>query len=150
METGYYYSRDDKQGDDPFIANSQWRYLAGYQYQLWEDFTVGAQYYAESMDNYWQYRDTLPGDAPVQDQFREVISTRLTQFLGYQTWKLALFTAYSPTDKDSFLQPEISYKLTDSLTIFGGGNVFGGEKEDTFFEQFDKSDNLFVGGRFDF
>jgi len=64
METGYYYSRDDKQGDDPFIANSQWRYLAGYQYQLWEDFTVGAQYYAESMDNYWQYRDTLPGDAP--------------------------------------------------------------------------------------
>ncbi len=150
LETGYYDSRDDRKGDDPTVPNSQWRALIGYQYQLWEDFTAGIQAYSEYMENYGAYRDSLPKGSPVQDKFRGVLSTRLTQFLEYQTWKLTLFAAYSPTDEDYFIQPEVSYKITDNISITGGANIWGGEKETTFFGQFDKSDNVYANARFDF
>ena len=150
LEAGYYDSRSDRPGDDPTIPNSQYRYLAGYQYQLWQDFTAGLQVYGEYMVNYGAYRDYLPSDAPIQDRNREVISARLTQFLKYQTWKISGFFAYSPTDQDYFLQPEISYKINDSLSLSGGANVFGGDNETTFFGQFDKSDNIYINARFNF
>lgn len=70
--------------------------------------------------------------------------------LGYQTWTLSLFAAYSPTDRDYFVQPEVSYKVTDNVGVSVGTNIFGGKKETTFFGQFEKSDNVFVSVRFDF
>ncbi|MBI5789142.1 MAG: hypothetical protein HZA78_09845 [Candidatus Schekmanbacteria bacterium] len=150
LETGYYDSRDDRKGDDPTVPNSQWRALIGYQYQLWEDFTAGVQAYSEYMEDYGAYRNSLPPDAPIQDRFRGVLSTRLTQFLQYQTWKLTVFTAYSPTDGDYFIQPEVSYKITDNLSVSGGANIWDGAQETTFFGQFNKSDNVYVSARFDF
>lgn len=150
LEAGYYDSRDDQEGDDPTLPNSQWRYLLSYQYQLWQDFTAGLQVYSEYMVNHGAYRDSLPTGSPIQDRFRGVISTRLTQFLKYQTWKISGFFAYSPTDRDHFLQPEISYKINDSLSMSAGANLFGGDTETTFFGQFDKSDNVFANARFDF
>lgn len=150
LETGYYDSRQDLDGDDPAVPNSQWRFLAGYQRQLWQDFTAGLQGYGEIMGNYSAYRESLPAGAPRQDGFRGVFSIRLTQWLDYQTWKLSLFLAYSPTDEDYFLQPEVSYKVTDNLSVSGGANVFGGRKETTFFGQLDKSDNVFANMRYDF
>ena len=150
LEAGYYDSRDDRAGRDPAIPNSQWRFLAAYQRQPWEDFTVGVQLYEEVMDQYGSYRDSLAPKSPRQDQLRGVTSVRMTQLLNYQTWKLGLFVAYSSTDDDYFLQPETSYRVTDRLGLSVGANVFGGRSERTFFGQFDKSDNLFATARFDF
>ncbi|MDP2706444.1 MAG: hypothetical protein Q8O70_02925, partial [Burkholderiales bacterium] len=73
-----------------------------------------------------------------------------THFLDYQTWKLSLFVAYSPTDEDYFVQPEASYKITDQLGASVGANVFGGRHETTAFGQFERSDNAFFRLRFDF
>jgi hypothetical protein len=70
--------------------------------------------------------------------------------LNYQAWKLSLFAAWSPTDEDYFLQPLVSYKVTDNLTMSIGANLFGGESTTTSFGQFDKSDNIFANVRFDF
>jgi hypothetical protein len=97
--------------------NSQVRFLAGYQREAWKDFTVGFQGYAEVMRDYTAYRRSLPAGAPAQEHIRGVLTTRLTQYLHYQTWRLSLFAAYSPTDEDYFLQPAISYKVTEIVCI---------------------------------
>ena len=150
LETGYYDSRQDRRGNDPAVPNSQWRFLAGYQRELAQDFTAGVQAYTELMEKHDAYRDSLPAGILRQDRIREVISTRLTKLLKYQTWTLSLFAAYSPADKDYFLQPEVSHKVIDSLNLSLGANVFGGKSEATFFGQFRKSDNVFFRVRFDF
>lgn len=150
MEAGYYVSRDDRSGTDPAIPNSQSRFLAGYQREAWKDFTLGLQGYAEVMRDFAAYRRSLPPGSPAQDRVRAVLTTRLTQYLRYQTWRLSLFVAYSPTDQDYFLQPAITYKVTEKLSVAMGANVFGGQRETTYFGQFDKSDNVWSNIRFDF
>lgn len=150
LEEGYYDSRDDNDGNNPTISNSQWRFLAGYQRELWRDFTAGLQFYGELMDHYGAYRGALTAGFPLQDRFRGVVSMRLTQWLHYQTWKLSLFAAFSPTDVDYFLQPEIAYRVTDNLGVALGANVFGGRDETTFFGQMEKDDNVFLNVRYDF
>jgi len=150
LETGYYDSRQDRRGNDPTIPNSQWRVLAGYQHELSQDFTAGVQVYGEHLQEYGAYRHALPAGFPPQDRWRAVVSIRLTKLLEYQTWTLSLFAAYSPTDKDYFLQPEISHKVTDNLGVALGANIFGGCCETTFFGQFEHSDNVFFRVRFDF
>lgn len=150
MEAGYYDSRDDRSGTDPAIPNSQSRFLAGYQREAWKDFTVGFQAYAEVMRDYTAYRRSLPTGTPAQDHVRTVLTTRLTQYLRYQTWKLSLFGAYSPTDQDYLLQPALTYKVTEKLSLGLGANVFGGQRETTYFGRFDKSDNVWSNIRFDF
>lgn len=94
-EAGYYDSRQDRSGTDPTVPNSQWRFLAGYHRELWPDFTAGVQVYGELMANYAAYRRSLPPGAPHQDEFRGVLSLRLTRLLDYQAWR-----PYSPTDED--------------------------------------------------
>ncbi len=150
LEAGYYDSRQDPRGDDPGIPNSQWRLLAGYQRQAWEDFTIGVQGYAEAMENYGAYLGSLPAGRARQDRIRAVVSIRMTQWLDYQTWKLSLFAVYSPTDEDYFLQPEVFHKVTDSFGASLGANVFGGHADTTFFGQFEESDNVYAIVRFDF
>lgn len=150
LEAGYYDSRQDRPGRDPSVPNSQWRFLVGYQRQPWADFTVGLQLYGELMDQYGAYRASLPAGNPRLDRFRGMVSTRLTQWLDYQMWMLSFFAAYSPTDRDYFLRPEASYKVTDALSASVGANIFGGRHEWTFFGQFRRSDNVFVTLRFDF
>ena len=135
LEGGYYDSRDDNNGDDPTIPNSQWRFLAGYQREFWRDFTAGIQFYGEQME---------------RDPFRGAVSMRLTQWLRYQARKLSLFAAMSPTDVDYFLQPEISYRVIDNLGLTLGANVFGGRDETTFFGQLEDNDNVYFNVRYDF
>ncbi len=150
FESGYYHSRDDKFGNDPTVPNSQLRFLFGYQRQLWEDFILGTQYYAEIMKNYSAYLQALPLDFPSQRQYRDTVTLRLEQLLSHQTWKLSVFTFYSPAEGDYLVQPQISYKFSDKLTCALGGNLFGGEKDTTSLGQFDKNDNIYLSVRFDF
>ncbi len=150
LEAGYYDSSEDRSGTDPALPNSQWRFLVGYQREPWTDFTVGLQLYSELMARYGAHRDSLPRGSPSQDEFRGVASVRLTQLLYYQAWKLSLFAAWSPTDEDYFVQPLVSYKATDNLTMSVGANLFGGQSITTSFGQFNKSDNIFINVRFDF
>jgi hypothetical protein len=150
LEGGYYASRDDSAGTAPQIPNSQWRALAGYQYQPWKDSTLGLQFYSEIMDDYRNYRNTLPLGVPIQDRLWSVISMRFTQFLRYQTWKLSVFVAHSPTANEYFVQPELLRRFTDRLSVRLGANVFGGAGETTFFGRLRRSDNVYASVRFDF
>lgn len=150
FETGYYHSREDEGGNDPIIPNSQVRFLVGYQRQVWEDFTVGLQYYGEIMEDYSAYRSSLLTGFPAQEEYRDIVSLRLEQLMKHQTLLLSLFTFYSPVDKDYLFRPKISYKIFDNLSCALGANVFGGRNNTTFLGQFDKNDNIYLWVRFDF
>lgn len=150
LEYGYYDSRQDRRGDDFFIPNSSHRFLAGYQRQGWTDFTYGLQFFGEVMQDYQSYEAALPPGFPKQDQFRQMLTLRLTQWLKYQTLKLSGFGFYSPSDEDYYLIPEIQYKLSDKLGLILGGNLFGGKKQTSFWGQFDQNDNVYSSLRFDF
>ena len=150
VEAGYYDSQDDRRGTDPAISNSQFRFLVGYQQQLANEFTLGAQYYAEVLTDYSAYKATLPSGFPVQDRTRHLLTLRLTKFLKYQTWKLSLFNFYSPSDQDALLVPEVWHAITDRLSLTVGANVFAGRRPTTFLGQFHRNDNAYVVLRFDF
>ena len=150
LEGGYYDSREDRDGDDPAIPNSQIRFLAGYQKQLWQDFTLGGQYYVEILQDYGAYQRSLPAGFARKERYRDIVTLRLTQFLAHQTWKLSLFAFYSPAENDYLLQPQVTYKVSDNLSAALGANLFGGEKATTFFGQFDKDDNVYISVRYDF
>ncbi|MEE9611268.1 MAG: hypothetical protein V3W19_08450 [Desulfatiglandales bacterium] len=150
FETGYYQSREDEGGKDPFIPNSQIRFLIGYQRQIWEDFTVGVQYYGEYMADYDEYAENLPQGSPMLDEYRDLITVRLTQLLMHQTLKLSFFAFYSPSDEDYLIIPELKYNVTDDLSMVVGGHIFGGKEDAPQFGQFDKNNNIYVWIRYDF
>ncbi|MBI3891889.1 MAG: hypothetical protein HY303_10215 [Candidatus Wallbacteria bacterium] len=84
------------------------------------------------------------------DEWRTVLTLRLTQFFDYQTWRVSGFLTVSPTDGDWFAQPEASYKVSDSFSVRLGANLFGGARETTFFGQLDRNDNVYSGVRYYF
>jgi hypothetical protein len=143
LEYGYNDSRQDRTGTNPMIPNSFHKLLIGLQRQGWRDLTNSLQIYGEYMSRFDQYQRSVPEEFPKQKQFRALLTMRLTQLLRYQTWKLSLFTFYSPTDRDYFLIPEIQYKFSDKLWLAMGGNIFGGKEKTTFFGQLNKNDNFY-------
>ena len=150
LEAGFYDSRQDPAGSDPVIPNSQTRFLAGYQRSPWTDFTAGLQYYGEYMCRHDRYEASLPAGFPKQDRLRQLLTLRLTQLLKYQTWRLSLFSFWSPTDEDYYFLPEAAWRVTDELTATVGANVFGGAGGTTFLGQLDKNDNLTFAMRYEF
>ena len=150
FETGYYDSRQDPHGTDPMIPNSQTRYLIGYQRQLWEDFTVGMQYYGEYLEDYSAYVQNLPAGFPQEKRLHQLATIRLTQFLMNQTLRLSFFTMYGISDRDYLVNPEVKYNITDSIWLALGGNFFGGEKSWTQFGQQANNDNVYTQIRYEF
>lgn len=150
LESGYYDSSGDRSGTDAFIPNSQTKFLAGYQRQMAEDFTIGLQYLGEYMHKYSEYTENLSGGFPKDPQLRQLASLRLTYFLMHQNLKLSWFSFYGITDKDYLLNPEVKYNFTDHIWGAAGANVFGGNKDTTQFGSLDKNDNMYVQVRYEF
>ncbi|NOX97609.1 MAG: hypothetical protein GXO98_06085 [Nitrospirae bacterium] len=149
-EYGYYDSRDDREGSNPGIDNSQSKFLIGYQKAFPGDFTLGLQYYGELMYEYRQYEDNLPSAFGKRQQLHQYLALRLTKLLKYQTLKLSLFSLYSPDAEDFLLMPEVSYNFTDNLQAMLGVNIFGGSNPNTALGQHKKDDNVQVTVRYSF
>ncbi len=150
VEVGYYNSEDDRDGDDPFIRNGEFRFLVGYEQEAAKDFTVGLQYYLEFMLDHDDYLRSLPPGFPRADEDRHVITLRMTKLLLNQNLTLSLFGFFSPSDRDAYLRPHVHYKIDDHWSAEFGGNVFLGEEDHTFFGQFDRNTNIYVGARLSF
>ncbi len=150
LETGYYDSRDDHDGNDPTIPNSQWRFLFGYQKQLWRDANVGVQYYGEVMEDYSNYLMTLPPSVPSQAEYRDIVTLRFEQLLRHQQWRLSFFVFRGLTDDDYLIRPLVTHRVSDNLLVTLGANLFGGEEDTTFLGQLDRNYNLYLSVRFDF
>lgn len=153
IELGLYDSREDRDGNDPMINNSEWRALAGYERDLKEiasDLTLGLQYYLEQMQDYGEYKSGLPEGMPARDKDRHVLTLRLTKLLMQQNLELSLFAYYSPSDQDMYARPHVEYQIDDHWRIDAGANIFDGKDEHTFFGQFEKNSNAYAGIRYSF
>jgi len=136
VEAGYYDSREDRDGTDPNIPDSQIRLLTGYEHEIIKNLTGSAQYYLEH--------------TPDSDDNRHVLTLRLTQMLMNQNLTLGLFTYWSPDDQDGYLRPSAAYKLTDNWLIEARGNFFFGKNSNTFFGQFADNNNVALAARYSF
>ncbi len=151
LEGGYYDSRDDRDGSDPFVRNSEARLLAGYEHEIAKDLTGSVQYYIEHMMNHDEYLAAYPGPAGTEaDENRHVVTLRLTQMLMSQKLILSLFTYWSPTDQDGYIRPKASYKLTDHWLLETSAGFFFGQYNYTFFGQFEDNSNLSLAARYSF
>lgn len=150
LEAGYYDSRQDRDGTDPMTPNSHTRFLTGYQRQIWEDFTIGFQYYGEYIHDYSEYENNLPAGFPKDDRLNQLASVRLTQFMVHQTLKLSFFSFYSLAYEDYLLNPEIKYNFSDNVWAAVGANIFGGGEEWNQFGSLDENDNIYVQVRYEF
>ncbi|MCB9881093.1 MAG: hypothetical protein H6834_04825 [Planctomycetes bacterium] len=152
-EFAWYDSVDDRSGQDPFVRNSEWRFLLGYERDVPEianDLTLSAQYYVEWMMDHGAYRRSNPTFLPEQDEVRHVVTTRITKRLDDQRLTLSLFTFYSPSDGDAYLRPYASYKIDDQWSVEAGANVFFGLADHTFYNQFALNSNVYFAVRMSF
>jgi hypothetical protein len=149
-EVGYYDSADDHSGKNPLLNNSEMRYLVGYTQEIGTDFTAGVQYYVEQMLQYSQYKRVMPVTVAARDEYRHLLTLRLTKLLMNQNLRLSVFAYFSPTDKDSYLRPNVNYKVSDNLSMETGANVFFGDYPHTFFGQFEDNTNIYTAVRYSF
>ena len=150
VEVGYYDSHDDNKGNNPFINNSEFRVLAGYEQEIAKNLTFGAQYYLEHILDHNNYLRTLPAGSQARDENRHLLTTRLTFLTHSQNATWSLFTYYSPSDQDYYLRPKVNYRIDDHWTTELGGNIFGGKKNHTFFGQFQNNSNIYISVRYGF
>ncbi|MHB8809324.1 MAG: hypothetical protein ACYC9M_04850 [Desulfobulbaceae bacterium] len=149
LEAGSYDSLGDQDGADPMLPNSQWRFLVGYQRQLWEEGTLGLQYYAEVMRDYDAYTETMPPGFPREREVHGYISVRFTQFFRNQTLKFSWFSFVSPDEGDFLLNPELTYHFTDHVWAAVGAMVFGGGDEWSRFGQLAENDHGYLQVRYE-
>lgn len=149
VEIGYYDSREDRDGTDPYTRNSELRILAGYEQELGHNFTGSGQYYLEYIQDYEPYKQGIV-DGRWRDKYRHLLTIRLTKLLMNQNLILSLFTYYSPNDRDAYIRPKIQYKMDDHWLLETGGNIFKGNKEHTFWGQFENNSNIYASARWSF
>jgi hypothetical protein len=149
-EFAWYDSRNDRNGTDPSIPNSQMRALVGYEWEAATNFTVGLQYYVEWTLDHEDLvaATTMPEFAP--DELRHLLTNRLTYRSGRDRYIWSLFTFASPSDTDVYLRPQFTLRHSDAWSVTAGGNVFGGADIHTFFGQFEDASNAYVRLRYNF
>lgn len=154
VETGYYDSIDDRDGDDPFVNNSEARLLLGYEREMARNLTVGVQYYLERMLDHGAHLRALAAmqmdTATARDAARHTVTLRLTWLVLNQNLVLSCFTRYSPSDNDAYIKPTATYKLSDRWQAAAGADCFLGEERHTFLGQFKRNNNLHASVRCSF
>ncbi|MGF1530241.1 MAG: hypothetical protein ACFCU4_02660 [Puniceicoccaceae bacterium] len=149
-EFGWYHSRDDSAGSDPLIANSERRYLLGYEQELATNLTLGLQTYLEETLQFEALRTSLPPEDPLPDRWRHQMTLRLTKLALQEDLTLSLFIFWSPTDQDIYARPKFSYRLNQTWTLSAGANLFQGKSKTTFWGQFQDNTNLWLALRASF
>lgn len=145
LEFSWYDSADNRDGDNPLLPNSEARFLAGYEQEIATNLTLGTQYYLEWLQDYDALEANYQGDpATLPEEYRQVITLRLTQRLMRDNLTIGLMSFYSPDDEDWFLRPTVDYRFSDRLFLNAGANLFGGENEHSFYGQFEKDSSVFL------
>ena len=149
-ETSWYRSRDDLSGTNPFLPNSQFRFLVGYEQEVVPDFMLGGQYYLERTLDYDAFQATRPAGFSGPDENRHLFTLRATLLTHAQNVTWSLFTFISPSDEDVYLRGLWQWKATDTWHLTAGFNLFEGRDRDSFFGQFETNSNAYLGLRYGF
>ena len=149
-EVGYFDSLQDRNGENRLIENSSMKYLLGYERDFPKDFRLGFQYYVEQMLNFDEFKaNSQPGDTP-RDEFRQLLTFRITKLFWLQTLEASLFTFYSPTDSDAYIRPRLAWQANDRWKLTMGANVFFGKHDWAEFGQLEGNDNFYIRLRYSF
>ena len=149
LEGSYYYSRDDSDGDDPFVPNSEIRGLVGYERELVAKVTLGLQYYLEWLQQYDALLENAPDPDSAPNETRQMATVRLTWRLMQDTLTLSLFGYVGLGDGDTHWRPSATRQLTDAVEITAGANIMTGPN-DTFFGQLENNSNAYLRVRYSF
>ena len=149
-EAAWYLSRDDRNGTDPLVPNDQVRLLAGYEWEAATRLTVGLQYYLEWTLDHDDLLATSTAPQYAPDEFRHVVTNRVTYTAGRDRYLWSLFTFLSPSDRDFYLRPQFTLRYSDSWTLAAGASFFGGDDPQTFFAQFEDASNVYLRLRFNY
>ncbi len=150
IEGAYYDSRDDSDGSNASVENSSMRVLAGFERELPRNIGLGLQYMVDKLLDYGAYKRNLDPTAKARDEFRSLLTVRLTKLLMADTLRLSLFNFYSPTDSDDYLRISAAYDIDDNIKATLGGNFFTGKYDHTEFGQLEGNDNLYLRVRYSF
>ncbi len=143
IEGGYYMSRDDDDGLNPFIPNSSAIAMLGFERQIATNLTANLQWQADAILDYDNYK-IGQASADIRDEVRHLVTSRISKLLFDENLTLSFFGFYSPTDEDAYIRLNSEYRYTDEVTLSAGANIFDGNKQGTEFGQFQKNDNIFV------
>ena len=145
LEGGYFDSREDSDGDDPLMPNSEISGLVGFERQVATNLTANIQWQAEKMLDYdiYKMQNEMAG-MYVRDEIRHLVTSRVTKLAMEELLTLSAFVFYSPTDEDVYARFSTDYKYSDELTLTVGGNLFDGKYSATQFGQFQLNDNLYM------
>lgn len=150
IEIGYDHSPEDSRGKNRLIANSRLQAMTGYTRDLGNDLQVGVQYFFEQMMHYGRYKDSLLPQDSARDEYRHVITNRLTKLFKNQTVTASLFTFYSPSDRDGYVRPSVAYDATDRFRVTLGANIPWGKEDHTVFGQMKRNKNIYIRLRYHF
>ena len=124
--------------------------MIGYEQEVASRLTAGFQLYLEHSSNYDELLRNSFAPQWESKQNRTLLTNRLTYRNISDTTTWSLFTFWSPSDKDGYLRPTIEYRANDNWHFTAGGNLFFGQKEHSFFGQFEDSSNLYFRVRYSF
>ncbi len=148
IEASYYLSRDDRGGTDPFVPNDQFRILAGFEWEARPNLTVNLQYYLEATLDHGELIANSPFPEFEPDDYRHLLTNRITYRAGRDKHTWSLFTFLSPSDRDFYLRPVYTYRHSDQWSLTAGGNLFGGDIRHTFFRQLQDASNAYLRLRY--
>lgn len=151
VELAYYDSRQDRGGDNPFVNNSEFRLLLGYERELAKELTGGAVLSRthDGLRRVPQFADPADhgragsGPAPVHGAADETVDAAGSDPVAVRVFQSER-RRHVPASAGE-LQGE------RPLDGGGGGNVFFGEKPSTFFfGQFEDNTNVYGAVRYSF
>lgn len=144
LEIGGYFS-EDRDGNNPLINNGQFRTLIGYAKDFKKEWKASVQYYQETTTQYGALKNSTPQPALLPDRSQHTFTLRVEKMLQQQKWRASLFTFYNISAEDFYIRPSLSYKLTDAWKIDTGANLFAGAQDNTFWNQFSRNNNIYLG-----
>jgi hypothetical protein len=149
-EIASYQSIDDKNGTDPFIQNSQLRFLIGYEKEVVTNLTMALQAYLEKTLSYQALLENLEAGQLFPEENRTMLTMRLTHQAMQQKLMSSLMIFMSPSDDDYYFRYSSRYSLSDQWKIVVGLNWLDGDREETFLAQMKNNSNLFFRVHYSF
>jgi hypothetical protein len=150
IEYAHWDSREDSNGDNPLISNSQSRLLLGYETEIIRNLTASFQYYNEYTHDYSNLKATSPYQARYPRKLRQVLTTRWTLSTQQTNVMYSFFAFYSPSNDDYYLIPNVLYRMGDNWQFNAGGNLLGGKHNHTLFGQMEDNSNIYLRSKYIF
>ncbi len=155
LEAGLYQSVEDSGGTNPLIANSQQRWLVGYEHELWADATLALQVYGERMLHYDRYLPAAQGafaagrgPKPLPKN-RIFMTANLRMQMLNQTLTASVFAMHI-RHGGTMVNPELSYAVSDALSVTAGGHIFTSGPDSWLLGMMKHDDNAYLWARYSF